>query len=418
MSLKLTPTFHQAAYAPNQAQSVYALLDFAAASVNGRLPLDLRLVLDTSGSMTSPAAAGSKESKIKLLKRAVHEMLGLLEPGDRVTIVRFEHAADLVFQRVIHAPKDIADARAALRNMAGGGGTSIMAGLEKAFADAPLPDHVARCVLVTDGEGDAAEEPLCERLAFDQRGSCTWLVYGIGVDYNDGFLDGLARANGGQYAHLSDLQAATDTFRQEIAVMADIALTNLVVNLELVPGVELLKADRIVPHVLALPVHAPHFLSADLGDVDRARGQKLLVQLSVPAFPVGQHVIARVRCSYHVPARKLLNVTLDEPLTLLCSADAAAQALEPEVLRTCQLAGAGRLYTLGLAEVATGGAVNGVRTLASAADLYQGLGLADVSGKLRTLASGIAQGAVDEEVKRTLTTMARQAGQPTIHPGP
>lgn len=413
MSLKLTPTFHQAAYQAQQAQSIYALLDFQPDGVSGRLPLDLRLVLDTSGSMDSQASAGGKESKLKLLKRAVAAMLDLLEPGDHVRLVRFEHNAQTIFDRVIHTPQDRQAAQTSLRNMHGGGGTSIKAGLDQVCGDAPLPDHVARVVLVTDGEGEAGEEALCERMAFDARGTLTWLVYGIGVEYNDAFLDRLASANGGQYAHLSDLQAATDTFAKEIMVMGEIALTGLVFDLDMAPGVELIKADRIVPQTVALPIHTPHYMSADLGDVDRQRGQKILIQLAIPAWPIGQAAVARVRASFHVPARKLLNQTLDLPLAIALVADARAIAPDAEVLRTAQLAGANRLYTLGLAEVAQGSAGAGARTLTSAAAVYQHLGLADLGNQLVTLTSGLtAQGGLDEEVKRTLTTMARGAWQP------
>jgi hypothetical protein len=52
-----------------------------------------------------------------------------------------------------------------------------------------------------------------------------------------------------------------------------------------------------------------------------------------------------------------------------------------------------------------------VRTLGSAAGLYDQLGLTGMSQQLVTLTSGLANGGMDEDVKRTLTTMARQAWQ-------
>jgi hypothetical protein len=202
---------------------------------------------------------------------------------------------------------------------------------------------------------------------------------------------------------------AVAQFVAEIQVMGEIALTNLVITLEPEPGVELLKVDRIVPQTLALPVHLPGFFSADLGDVDKARGQKLLVQLAVPALAPGDHPLARIRCGYHVPALKLLNQQRELVLTATFAVEAAGP--DGEVLRTVQLAGATRLATLGLAEAANGAGDAAVRTLGSAAGLYDALGMADMSAKLVTLTSGIAGGAVDEDVKRTLTTMTRQAWQ-------
>lgn len=418
MSLKLTADLHQAAYLAAQPQTVYALLSLAPDGVTARLPLDLRLVLDASGSMDLPARADGPETKLALLKDAVVAMLERVEVGDHVTIVRFDHSAKSLFSRPIRSNRDRDDAVHAVRKLRADGGTSVLSGLQLALHDKPLPDTVSRLVLVTDGEGDTSEESGCERLAFDARGQATWLVYGIGVGYNDSFLDRLSQANGGQYVHLSDLATADALFADEVSVMGAVALTNLILTVEPAPGVALVKADRIVPQVLPLPVPSPDFLSADLGDVDRARGQKLLLQLSVPALGVGVHPLATVRAGYHVPARKLLNQQTSLALTLSVSLDALSCLADGEVLRTAQLAGAGRLYTLGLAEAAQGQGGAAARSLTSAAGLYQGLGLADMGQKLVTLASGVAAaGGLDEEVKRTLTTLSRQAWQPPEDPG-
>lgn len=411
MSLSLTPTLGQAAYLPGQPQAIYALLDFAPAGVTARMPLDLRIVLDDSGSMGSPAGTACNQSKRALVEEAVAGMLELVEPGDFVSITMFDDKAKTLFSGPINGPAERAQAIAALGKLGRGGGTQISAGLAKALQAPFLPDRVGRVVLVTDGEtgGDEAD---CERLAFDQRGAASWLVYGIGVDYNDAFLDRVAQANGGMFVHLGDLAGAKAVFAQEVAVMAEVALTNLVVHVEPAPGLELARADRIVPQVLALPIHDPRFLAVDLGDVDRVRGQKLLLQLTVPALAAGRHPLAKIRCSYHVPARKLLNQVLELELAAVFSADAGQHAPDADVMRTAQLAGAGRLYTLGLAEAAAGQADASQRTLASAAGLYDHLGLDQVSDKLRTLTSGLAtRGALDEDAKRTLTTMARQAWQ-------
>lgn len=411
MSLDLGVSTHQAAYRANQPQTLYALITLTPTSVQGRLPLDLRLVLDHSGSMGAQAGHGARQSKLALLKEAVSAMLDRLEVGDRVTIVAFDDAASRVYQQVIRGPKDVEAAQKAVKRIQEGGGTSVFAGLETALDEDTLSGHVGRLVLVTDGESTDGREAECERLAFDQRGRMTWLVYGIGLDYNDRVLDGLSRANGGSYVHLSDLAASARAFESEIAVMGDIALTNLVVNVEPAPGVEIARVDRVVPQTIAVPVAMPNFLSVDLGDVDRARGQKLLLQLTLPAMAVGRRAVALIRCGYHVPVKKLLNQTLDQPLEVEFTVEAGAT--DESVLRTIQLAGASRLTTLAMAELAGGDGDLAARTLSSSASLYDQLGLGEMGDRLRTLTSAAQASptlsADAEDARRTLTTMARQA---------
>ena len=418
MSLKLTPSLAQPGYLPGAPQAIYAQLDFAPHGVSGRMPIDLRVVLDNSGSMTNDAAPTGGQTKIALLKQAVGAMLDRLEPGDHLTLVSFEDHGKLLWSGPVTGTAALQAAQKALQQLRGGGGTMISRGLTTALKAPPLPDHVGRLVLVTDGE-TSNDEAECAQLAFDQRGVAQWLVFGIGVDYNDAFLDQLAQANGGIFVHLGDMQGATAVFEREVAVMGEIALTNLVVNVEPMPGFTLTRADRIVPQVLSLPVHDPRFLAVDLGDVDRARGQKVLLQLASDPMPPGDVVVARIRCAYHVPARKLLNQTLELELVARFDAEAARHAPDADVLRTAQLAGASRLYTLGLAEAAAGQGDASARTLSSAAGLYDALGLDQMGDKLRTLTSGLTtRGAMDEDVKRTLTTMARQAWSPSTPPTP
>lgn len=411
MSLEIRPSLHQSAFLASRAQTIYALVDFQPQGVAGRAPLDLRLVLDISGSMSMPAHAGGRASKLDLLKEAVDRLIGELSVGDRLMIVTFDDRAQPIYDGTIDGAPQAAKARKAVSRIHCGGGTSLAAGLEAAIAESPLPERTTRLVVVTDGETYGQEH--CLEIAFDQKGETTWLIYGVGVSYDDAFLDRLAELNGGSFAHMSDLDAATEVFSREVQVMGEVAIKQLVVSVEPAPGVTIARADRIVPQLLPVAVATPDFLSVDLGDVDRARGQKLLLQLSVPALPAGDQPLAVIRAGYHVPMRKLLNQTTEVTLVAGFTMDEAAIAADGDVTRTIQLAGASRLTTMGMAEAASGQGALGARTLASAAAIYQALGRDDLSTKMKTLTSALStQGRIGgdaEDVKRTLTTMARQA---------
>lgn len=411
MSLEITASLHQSAFLAGLAQTIYALLDFQPAGVAGRVPLDLRLVLDVSGSMSMPAQAGGRESKLELLKEAVDQLIGRLEVGDRLMIVTFDDSAETIYDGTIQDQAQIKKARKAIARVRCGGGTAMAVGLEAALVDAPLPDRTTRLVVVTDGETYGQDR--CAEIAFEQQGETTWLIYGVGVSYDDAFLDRLATLNGGQFAHMSDLDEAQEIFCREVEVMGEIAIKQLVVSVEPGPGVAIARADRIVPQLLPVGVANPTFLSVDLGDVDRARGQKLLLQLTVPAMAPGDQPLAVIKAGYHVPVRKLLNQTSEITLLASFTPDEAAILPDGDVNRTIQLAGASRLTTMGMAEAASGQGAQGARTLASAAAIYQALGREDLSTKMKTLTSALSTqgriGADAEDTRRTLTTMARQA---------
>ncbi len=114
------------------------------------------LVLDRSGSMGQPAAAGSEESKLSLVKRAAQELLGSFRPKDRLAVVAFSEKAG-----VIAAPAEPADEEAARRIAGAIGGleTGSSTHLADALAEAakllPPPEAggklVRHVLLLSDG---------------------------------------------------------------------------------------------------------------------------------------------------------------------------------------------------------------------------------------------------------------------------
>src|SRR5687768_2571802 len=68
--------------------TLYALVHLTPQAVSGRMPLDIRLVLDRSYSMDE-LAGDSGETKLSLIKQAAISLVNELQPGDRLTVVVF-----------------------------------------------------------------------------------------------------------------------------------------------------------------------------------------------------------------------------------------------------------------------------------------------------------------------------------------
>jgi Mg-chelatase subunit ChlD len=114
-------------------------------------PLTVILMVDISGSMGG--------EPIALVKQSLLFILDSLKPGDRLSLVCFNHEAFRVFDAAITASADSkASARSSISALNATGGTSIRAGVitgmqALAEANAAAPQATKRLMLLTDGQG-------------------------------------------------------------------------------------------------------------------------------------------------------------------------------------------------------------------------------------------------------------------------
>jgi Ca-activated chloride channel homolog len=153
-------------------------------------PTDLVVVLDRSGSM-----AGTKLADAKAAARALVSQLG---PDDRFTLVSF--ASDTrVDLRAVPAGAGGQRAFLAIDALQAGGGTEMVAGLAQGLqvTDA-TPGYVERMVLISDGlpNGSAGLHDLAVDVL---RRESALTAIGIGDDYDEALLQGLADAGGGSF---------------------------------------------------------------------------------------------------------------------------------------------------------------------------------------------------------------------------
>lgn len=173
-----------------------------------RPPLDLVLLVDTSGSMDDPA-------KLPLLRQAFALMLEELRPEDRIAITAYAGSAGVVLPPT--AASDKAAILRALDQLNANGSTNGAEGLQLAYDLASQmrgqqTDRIGRVILATDGDfnigpHDPAE---LERLIKDKAKSGSYLsVLGFGRgDLDDAAMQALAQNGNGQAAYIDTLQEA------------------------------------------------------------------------------------------------------------------------------------------------------------------------------------------------------------------
>ena len=175
-----------------------------------RLPLNLGLVLDTSGSM-------SDARKWDYALEAAYGVIDRLDEGDRLSISTYSNAA-----KVLAAQDDLSrpDAlRAALAALYPDGGTNISAGLmnnARLLSFGKAGERLTRIVLMSDGlANDGIQNvdgmrDLVERIA---DAGTTVSSIGLGADYDETMLRAIAAAGNGNYYYVESPSQVTAIFR-------------------------------------------------------------------------------------------------------------------------------------------------------------------------------------------------------------
>ncbi|HTJ44988.1 MAG TPA: VWA domain-containing protein [Kofleriaceae bacterium] len=196
-----------------------------------RPPLDLVLLLDTSGSMEGKS--------IEALRGAAHELIEKMSPHDHLAIVTFDSTA----QVVIPSTELTKDARVAaldaVDHLRARGTTDMANGLALALqqvAQGRVAGSIDRIVLLGDGvPNDPAPLPSLVDAAKGARISITTL--GLGIDFDDVMLGKIAMETGGVYRFVDKPEAVADVFDHELTRMQTVVGRNLYLQIQPGPGV-------------------------------------------------------------------------------------------------------------------------------------------------------------------------------------
>jgi hypothetical protein len=247
-----------------------------AASDGTRPPVNLAFVLDRSGSMGG--------GKLEVAARAVEEGIGRLQPTDRFSIVWFDDDVDVLVPGTLATGDARRDAIARLRNVRPGGSTNLsggwLAGCEQ-VATAPIESGVSRVLLLTDGQANRGMTDPAElahhATELRLRGVST-TTFGVGDDFQETLLQGMAQAGGGHFRDIADAAAITDHLSSEIGESLEVVARDVELRLTLPDGVR-------VESLGAFPAIASEGgTRIALGDL--VSGQSVEVPLRL-SFPVG-----------------------------------------------------------------------------------------------------------------------------------
>ncbi|MGE0684838.1 MAG: VWA domain-containing protein, partial [Candidatus Binatia bacterium] len=210
-----------------------------------RLPLNLGIVFDRSGSMYD-------EKRLEYVSEAVKYLVDQLGPEDRAAVVAFADKAAVV-ATAEQLQQDKARVKRAIDDLDLldiGGGTQMALGMEAALAEVEkhyAPSRLNRLLILTDGQ--TYEERKCLDLARQCNGRISCSTFGVGIDFNEKLLMEMAEASGANYHFISDPSTIPGIFSRELTGLWNVAFTNARIEVRLSAGVELKEAFRASPQI-------------------------------------------------------------------------------------------------------------------------------------------------------------------------
>jgi Ca-activated chloride channel family protein len=211
-----------------------------------RLPMNLVVVVDHSGSMAS-------DGRLDKVKGGLHTMIDNLLDTDRLAIVEFDDQVDV--DATFGATLDRPALHAVIDGLQPRGATDIFDGLQQGFqllGDVPASDRQNRVIFLSDGNATAGDTSQVDimKMAKDrvQRGIGLTTI-GVGNDFDVALMRGLAEQGAGNFYFLEDPTAAKEVFTEELDFfMQPIALD---IRLDATPGPGYRFGESVGSHLWA-----------------------------------------------------------------------------------------------------------------------------------------------------------------------
>jgi Ca-activated chloride channel family protein len=270
LQLKLVPERER--FLRNSPGEVVVKIDLSAIAgrpKSRRTPLNLAVVLDRSGSMTG--------AKLEKARQAAMQLVDRLRRDDVFSFVTFSDEAQVVIPAQHVEDKDALKEK--IESVEAGGSTALYAGV-KLGADQldefASSKRINRVILLSDGLANVGPSTprdlrrLGSRLA--ERGiSVTTL--GVGDDYNEDLMAGLAEASDANYYYVKDTEKLPEIFAKELGELLTVAVRDV--------RIEIICPDGVTP-------------IGFIGRAEKFENQRAVVKLS--QFLPGQDRYLFLRC--------------------------------------------------------------------------------------------------------------------------
>lgn len=265
-------------YMPSSGGTAYLHISIAATGretyARERRPMNIAVVLDRSGSMAD-------ERKMEYAKSAVIKLIDQLRSEDVFSLVVYDDVID-----VVRPARRVGSDKNAIRGVVSdiyprnstnlGGG--MIEGLQQVERNLSR-EYVNRVVLLSDGlanQGITSSAELNRIAQTYRRKSISLTTMGVGLDYNENLMVGLAESGGGNYYFIESPSQLASMMSREFNTLSSVLVQNASIELRLGRGVRVLD-------VLGCEHEARNdTYTIPVGDLYANEVREFTVELSIP----------------------------------------------------------------------------------------------------------------------------------------
>ena len=196
-----------------------------------RIPLNLSVVLDRSGSMAG--------DKLKHTKDAVKYLVNQLGNDDVLSIVLYESGVEVFLE-----PQRIEDKAALLKRIDGiftAGSTNLEGGIRKGYELNKMAkkligsEMISRVMLLSDGLANVgivdSKELSDITRDFFEKDKISISTFGVGTDYNEDLMAKIAMQGGGKYYFISSPDQLPALFNEELQGISNAVAKNTILKI-------------------------------------------------------------------------------------------------------------------------------------------------------------------------------------------
>lgn len=214
-----------------------ALTGFELNTERERMPVNVAIVIDKSGSMQG--------DKIEQARQAAIQAIDRLHDSDIVSVITYDSSVNVVVPAT--KASDRQAIKATIRSIQAGGNTALFAGVSKGAAEVRKfkeDKRVNRVILLSDGlanVGPSAPSELEQLGASLIKEGISVSTLGLGLGYNEDLMSNLAMAGSGNHVFIEDAENLVKVFQNEFDDVLSVVAQQVVIKAQMADGVRPIK---------------------------------------------------------------------------------------------------------------------------------------------------------------------------------